>query len=226
MTRPSRRGATRATTTRVRPISMIRYMGGLGQSSDPTDASYDPRGPAARAGPHRAHHQKIVRRASVTRRSRTTSGEIAIRTWQGNPEGPEDAGRWGRLDPGQDWVPYQKPTFVTPAFAGLRVRSQHLQSRRRGGAHLHDGQRVLPGWPGRVHRCPRAAWRSRRGRPRTYRCSGPPTTTRPIRRGCPGCTAASTSHRTISLVAKPVPSAARLPGQLASQYFDGTAPTS
>ena len=35
-------------------------------------------------------------------------------------------------------------TFVTPAFAGLRVRAQHVQPGRRRGADRDDRQRVLP----------------------------------------------------------------------------------
>ena len=45
-------------------------------------------------------------------------GEIAVRTWQGFPADPgtETSGvGWIRA---VDWVPYQLPTFVTPAFAG------------------------------------------------------------------------------------------------------------
>ena len=104
----------------VRPISMIRYMGGLGQSSDPSLPSYDPEGLPLVPG----LIEVVTRgddgaRASATRRCAGHEGEIAIRAWAGNPEGPEDAGRrasaWILA---VDWVPYQLPTFVTPAFQG------------------------------------------------------------------------------------------------------------
>jgi hypothetical protein len=45
-------------------------------------------------------------------------GEIAIRAWAGNPADPktEEGGvNWIRA---VEWVPYQLPTFVTPAFPG------------------------------------------------------------------------------------------------------------
>ena len=50
----------------VRPISMIRYMGGLGQSSDPALPSYHPDGLPLVDGPGRAHHRRPrARRASA-----------------------------------------------------------------------------------------------------------------------------------------------------------------
>jgi hypothetical protein len=45
-------------------------------------------------------------------------GEIAIRAWSGAPEDPtakHSGVGWIRA---VEWVPYQLPTFVTPAFAG------------------------------------------------------------------------------------------------------------
>ena len=102
----------------VRPISMIRYMGGKGQSSDPAGRAYDPEGlplvrglvevvtPGSSAPGERHEHLA----AHV--------GEIAVRSWRGSPDDPasERAGvGWIRA---VEWLPYQRPTFVTPAFAG------------------------------------------------------------------------------------------------------------
>jgi hypothetical protein len=97
---------------------MIRYMGSQGQSSDPKGPSYDPDGLPLEPG-----LVEVVTRASSARGERHASlaghiGEIAIRAWAGFPEDPvtEASGvRWIRA---VDWVPYQLPTFVTPAFAG------------------------------------------------------------------------------------------------------------
>jgi hypothetical protein len=45
-------------------------------------------------------------------------GKVAIRAWAGEPADPEnDYGGSAWILPA-DWVPYQKSTFVTPAFAG------------------------------------------------------------------------------------------------------------
>ncbi len=96
----------------VRPISMIRYMGGLGQSSDPSLPSYHPDGlplvdnlieviPAAGGPPALEGHE----------------GEIAVLAWAGNPEDPETEIGGVEWILAVDWVPYQLPTFVTPSFA-------------------------------------------------------------------------------------------------------------
>ncbi len=102
----------------VRPISAIRYMGGLGQSTDMGDPSYDPDGlplvpglveiitPATTAPGQRHEHLDGQER------------RIAIYAWAGDGSGtPGHAGAdWIRAI---DWVPYQRETFVTPAFAGF-----------------------------------------------------------------------------------------------------------
>jgi hypothetical protein len=102
----------------TRPISMIRYMGGKGQSSDPDSPSYDPDGLPLVPG-----LIEVVTAASSAPGERHEAladhvGEVAIRAWQGNPEDPatQHAGVGWIL--AVDWVPYQLATFVTPAFAG------------------------------------------------------------------------------------------------------------
>ena len=102
----------------TRPISMIRYMGGLGQSSDPDLPAYDPDGLPLLPG-----LIEVVTAASSAPGERHQAladhvGEVAIRAWQGNPEDPatQHAGVGWIL--AIDWVPYQLATFVTPAFAG------------------------------------------------------------------------------------------------------------
>jgi hypothetical protein len=102
----------------IRPISMIRYMGGLGQSSDPTGPSYDPNGLPLVDG-----LVEVVTEASSRPGQRHSAladhvGEIAVRTWVGNPDDPEHGvGGVGWIR-AVEWVPYQMPTFVTPSFAG------------------------------------------------------------------------------------------------------------
>ena len=101
----------------ARPISMIRYMGAKGQSSDPSGPAYDPDGLPLVPG-----LVEVVTRASSARGERHAKledhvGEIAIRAWSGPPEDPTAHGGVGWI-PAVDWMPYQLPTFVTPAFAG------------------------------------------------------------------------------------------------------------
>ncbi len=101
----------------ARPISMIRYMGGNGQSSDPAGPAYHPDGlplvdglievvTADSSAPGQRHEHLADH-----------VGEVAVKAWQGNPEDPSHASgvAWIRA---VDWVPYQRATFVTPAFAG------------------------------------------------------------------------------------------------------------
>ena len=101
----------------VRPITAIRHMAGLGQSTDPELPSYHPRGlpltpglvepiTAASAAPG-ARHAHLAEHV----------GEIAVYSWLGKPEDPGGYTGVGWLL-GVDWIPYQRDTFVTPPFAG------------------------------------------------------------------------------------------------------------
>jgi hypothetical protein len=102
----------------VRPISMIRYMAEHGQSSDPTLPSYDPDGLPLIPG----LIELITKESSAPGQRHTTLadhvGEIAIRAWRGNPKDPNQVSGAGWIL-GERWVPYQKATFVTPAFPGF-----------------------------------------------------------------------------------------------------------
>jgi hypothetical protein len=104
----------------VRPVSAIRHMASLGQSTDTLDPSYNPQGlelipdfveiiTAADTGPG----GKMESLAGF-------EGQIAVRSWRGpdyiaNPA-IDDAGVGWIL--GSYWWPYQRPTFVTPPFGG------------------------------------------------------------------------------------------------------------
>jgi len=110
-------GAKRAYQS-VRPISMIRYLAGRGQSSDRTLPSYDPEGLPLIPG----LIELITPQSSAPGQRHAALaghvGEIAIRTWRGPPQDPTtDSGVGWIL--GERWVPYQKATFVTPAFPGF-----------------------------------------------------------------------------------------------------------
>src|SRR4051794_4981627 len=102
----------------VRPISMIRYMAGLGQSGDPSGAAYNREGLPLVPG----LIEVITKRSSAAgqRHAALSShvGEIAIKAWAGNPKDPKTETSGARWILGVEWVPYQQPTFVTPAFQG------------------------------------------------------------------------------------------------------------
>jgi len=129
----------------VRPISMVRYMGTLGQSSDPELDSFDPEGlllddgvvelitaESAAGGARHGHLADHI-------------GEIAVRGWLGQPDvpGAEVAGVGWML--AGDWIPYQRPTFVTPAFAGY-VSGHSTFSR--AGAEVLTAMTGSPYFPG------------------------------------------------------------------------------
>jgi len=102
----------------ARPISMIRHLGGLGQSSDPGGPGYDPNGLPLEDG-----LVEVVTAQSSARGERHEHladhvGEVAIFAWRGFPEDPETERSGVGWILAVDWVPYQRSTFVTPGFAG------------------------------------------------------------------------------------------------------------
>jgi len=104
----------------VRPISALRYMASLGQSSDPALPSYHPNGITLRPGYIELITHETTAPGGRHREYRGFEGEIAFRTWRGPdyvyfPD-RETAGVGWIL--GTAWWPYQQPTFVTPPFAG------------------------------------------------------------------------------------------------------------
>jgi len=101
-----------------RPISQIRYMGGRGQSSDPNGPSYDPEGLPLVPGLIEVASAESIVAGGRHAGSGARAGDIVVDAWRGFPKDPktETSGvGWIRA---VDWVPYQRSTFVTPAFAG------------------------------------------------------------------------------------------------------------
>ena len=98
-----------------RPITAIRYCGGLGQCSDPAAPSYHPSGL-----PLVPDLIEVVTDATVTsgRHAGLTPGKIAVLCWPGQPEFPQDETSGVRWVHAEDWMTYQKKTFVTPGFPG------------------------------------------------------------------------------------------------------------
>jgi hypothetical protein len=101
-----------------RPISMIRYMGARGQSTDPAGPAYDPAGL-----PLVADLVEVITAESSAPGERHEDlsahvGEVAIRSWRGFPDDPETETSGVGWILATEWVPYQRSTFVSPAFAG------------------------------------------------------------------------------------------------------------
>jgi hypothetical protein len=101
-----------------RPISLIRYMGGLGQSSDPSLPSYNAEGLPLVPG-----LIEMITPATTAAGERHAAlagheGGVAVYAWRGNPSDPKtEVGGAGWIL-ATTWIPYQLPTFVTPSFPG------------------------------------------------------------------------------------------------------------
>lgn len=100
----------------VRPISAIRYMATQGQSSDSTLMSYNPNGI-----PLLDSYVELVEAGDpLAGENNEHVGKIKLYTWRGPDyiEDPEtDIAGVGWIL-GENWWPYQRPTFITPPFAG------------------------------------------------------------------------------------------------------------
>jgi hypothetical protein len=97
-----------------RPVSAIRAMAELGQSSDPALPSYHPGGLPLIPG-----YIELIGPDDPLK-GPLYLNEIKVRTWKGpyyigNPQTSTAGVAWIRA---KDWWPYQRPTFVTPPFAG------------------------------------------------------------------------------------------------------------
>ncbi|MCP3976690.1 MAG: vanadium-dependent haloperoxidase [bacterium] len=101
----------------TRPISMIRYMGGIGQSSDPDQPSYHDKGLPLEPGLVAVITDATTAPGEKHEALRGHEGEIAVYAWTGTPEDPETEIAGVAWILAVDWVPYQLPTFVTPSFA-------------------------------------------------------------------------------------------------------------
>jgi hypothetical protein len=129
----------------VRPISLIRYMGGLGQSSNPKAPSY------ARSGlPLVPGLIELVTAASSAPGGRHAGlggyvGQVVIHAWAGTPADPSSQVAGGRWMLATAWVPYQLPTFVTPSFPAYA--SGHSTFSRAAAEVLtaFTGSRYFPG---------------------------------------------------------------------------------
>ena len=100
----------------IRPVSALRYMAGKGQSSDPALPSWSPDGIPLAAG-----LIEIVGPGDpLAGKDGEHAGKIKLRAWRGpdRVKDPEtDAAGVGWIL-AEAWWPYQRPTFVTPPFAG------------------------------------------------------------------------------------------------------------
>ena len=101
----------------VRPISAIRYMATKGQSSDKTLSRYSPQGMQLVPG----LIETVQPKDTLSWAKGKDLGKVKILAWKGpnyipNPETTDAGVDWVLAE---EWWPYQRPTFVSPPFAGL-----------------------------------------------------------------------------------------------------------
>jgi hypothetical protein len=137
----------------IRPVSALRAMAERGQRSDPALPSYDPEGFELRPG-----FIELVTAESSAPGERHEHlaafvGEVAIQAWRGpeaiaDPETDVAGVGWIRA---KEWWPYQRPSFVTPPFAGFP--SGHSAFSRAAAVVLHQltGSPYFPGGLGEFH---------------------------------------------------------------------------
>ncbi len=100
----------------IRPISAIRYMATKGQSSDSGLPSYDLEGIMLKDG----FIELIEAGDALAGSSNENVGKIKLLAWRGHDfisdAETDEAGVGWIL--AEEWWPYQRPSFVTPPFAG------------------------------------------------------------------------------------------------------------
>lgn len=103
-----------------RPITHCRYMALLGQSSDPTDiySTYDVEGLQLESGLVEVITPQSTAVGERHEHLDQYIGSLAVYTWGGEPADPVTEYTGAEWIVAQNWLPYQRDTFVTPAFAG------------------------------------------------------------------------------------------------------------
>lgn len=123
----------------IRPISAIRHMQSLGQSTDATLSNYDPHGLPLIDGVI----ETIEAGDPLLSDPAVAEGDIKIMQWV--PAATAGAAATFEWKPGCHWLPYQLPSFVTPPFAGYVSGHSTFSSAAAGVLEEITGS---PYWPG------------------------------------------------------------------------------
>lgn len=122
----------------LRPVSAIRYLAGLGQCTDPNLPSYSPDG--INLHPHFIDVVTSTTTAPGGKHEHLAGeeGKIALYSWRGpdyinDPETDVAGVGWILAE---NWWPYQRPSFVTPPFAGYV--SGHSTYSRAAAVVMHE----------------------------------------------------------------------------------------
>ncbi|HTH46034.1 MAG TPA: vanadium-dependent haloperoxidase [Candidatus Limnocylindria bacterium] len=126
-----------------RPLSPIRHMGQLGQSSDPTLPSYHTNGLPLIPGLIELVTADTAKVGG--RHAGLTPGKVAVLGWPGQPATPASQHSGVKWLLAENWTTYQKGTFVTPSFPGYT--SGHSTFSRAAAEVLTEitGSKFFPG---------------------------------------------------------------------------------
>ncbi|OIQ30454.1 MAG: hypothetical protein BM564_03550 [Bacteroidetes bacterium MedPE-SWsnd-G2] len=130
----------------LRPISAIRYMADLGQSSDAELPSYHPQGITLLPG----YIELVTENDPLVGMNGQHLNKIKVYSWKGPDyiEDPETDLAGVDWILAENWWPYQRPSFVTPPFAGY-VSGHSTYSRAAAEAlTLLTGDEYFPGGMG------------------------------------------------------------------------------
>lgn len=127
----------------VRPISAIRAMADRGQSSDMEQESYHPDGIRLRKG----FIELIESSDPLVGEAEEHLGKIKLKAWRGpefvtNPKSDVAGVGWIRAE---HWWPYQRPSFVTPPFAGYVSGHSTYSAAAAEVLALFTGSNYFPG---------------------------------------------------------------------------------
>ena len=133
----------------VRPISAIRYMADQGQRSDSTLASYSPEGIPLVPG----YIELIDGGDPLAGDSSQHVGKIKLYAWKGpdfieEPESDVAGVDWILAE---NWWPYQRPSFITPPFAGYISGHSTFSRAAAEVMTLLTGDPFFPGGIGEFH---------------------------------------------------------------------------
>jgi hypothetical protein len=152
----------------ARPITMIRYMGSQGQSSDPMQPSYNVNGLplitdeieliTAQSIAPGGRHRNVYDLANQDHNGdffpffteQDFVGKIAIHAWAHAPDDP--ATQVGGTDwiLAENWLPYQMETFITPAFPGYISGHSTFSRSAAEVMSLFTGSEYFPGGLGEM----------------------------------------------------------------------------
>ncbi len=131
-----------------RPITLIRWMAQNGQRTDPDLPSYSPDGLPLVPGLVELITEESAAPGARHHHLKFHLGELAVWSWPGEPgdrDGEFTELRWMRA---LDWIPYQRRTFVTPAFPGYTSGHSTFS---RAAAEALTAYTGSPWFPGGLH---------------------------------------------------------------------------